>query len=36
MAKVIRVSQEVYDKIASEGKFGESVDDVLRRLLGVE
>ena len=27
-----RISEEVWDAIASRGKFGESVDDVLRRV----
>jgi hypothetical protein len=31
----IRVSQEVWDAIAKRGKFGETEDDVLRRVLGV-
>jgi hypothetical protein len=31
----VQVSEEVYEVIAENGKFGESVDDVLRRLLGV-
>jgi hypothetical protein len=32
----IRVSDEVWDAIAARGRFGETEDDVLRRVLGVE
>ena len=32
----MRVSEEVWDEIAKRGKFGESVDDVLRRVFGLE
>lgn len=31
----ISISQPVWDAIASRGKFGETEDDVLRRILGV-
>ena len=31
----IRISQEVWDAIAERGKFRETEDDVLRRVLGV-
>lgn len=33
--RVIKVSEEVWQKIASHGKFGETEDDVLRRILGI-
>lgn len=33
--RVIKISEEVWQKIASNGKFGETEDDVLRRILGV-
>jgi hypothetical protein len=32
----IKVSDEVWQAIAGHGKFGETEDDVLRRLLGLE
>lgn len=32
----MRVSEEVWDEIAKRGKFGESVDDVLRRVFDLE
>ena len=32
----IRVSDEVWDAIAAKGRFGETEDDVLRRVLGVK
>lgn len=32
----IRVSDEVWEAIAASGRFGETEDDVLRRLLGVD
>jgi len=32
----IRVSDEVWDAIAAKGRFGETEDDVLRRVFGVE
>ena len=31
--KTVRVSWETYDSIIKHGKFGESFDDVLKRLL---
>lgn len=31
----IQISDEVYNKIAKEGKFGETTDDVLRRKYGI-
>jgi hypothetical protein len=35
LLRSVQVSEEVYEVIAQDGKFGESVDDVLRRLLGL-
>ena len=34
--RTVRVSDEVWDQIAKRGKFGESVDDVLRRVFGLD
>ncbi len=34
--KTIRVSMEVWDQIAKRGKFGETEDDVLRRVFGMD
>ena len=31
----VKISNEVYDEIAKLGKFGDVVDDVLRRVLGL-
>jgi len=31
----IKISEEVYEEIAKRGKFGETVDDVLRREFGL-
>jgi hypothetical protein len=31
----VKISKEVYDEIAKLGKFGDVVDDVLRRVLGL-
>jgi negative regulator of replication initiation len=33
--RTIKISDEVWDVIAKDGKFGETADDVLRRLLKV-
>jgi len=33
--RVIKISEEVWQKIATFGKFGETEDDVLRRILGM-
>jgi predicted CopG family antitoxin len=33
MSKVVRVSDETYEKIAKEGSFNESFDNLLSRLL---
>ena len=33
--RTIRVSDEVWDEIAKRGKFGETEDDVLRRVFGL-
>lgn len=33
--RTIKITEEVWQKIASHGKFGETEDDVLRRILGV-
>jgi hypothetical protein len=33
--RMVRISEEVYEEIAKRGRFGETVDDVLRRELGV-
>ena len=33
--RVIKISEEVWQKIATHGKFGETEDDVLRRILGL-
>lgn len=33
--KTIRISDEVWDHIAQHGKFGETADDVLRRMFGL-
>ena len=32
----IKISQEVWDEIAKNGNFGETEDDVLRRVFGIE
>ncbi len=32
----IRISEEVWKEIANRGKFGETEDDVLRRVFGIE
>lgn len=32
----IKISDDVLTEIQKEGKFGDTVDDVLRRLLGME
>ena len=34
--RTVRVSDGVWDEIAKRGKFGETVDDVLRRVFGIE
>ena len=34
--KTIRISDEVWDKIAERGKFGETPDDVLRRVFEID
>ena len=34
--RTVRISEEVWQEIAERGKFGESVDDVLRRVFGLE
>ena len=34
--KTIRISDEVWDAIASRGKFGETEEDVLRRVFKIE
>lgn len=34
--RVIRVSEEVWEAIAAKGKFGETEDDVLRRVFGID
>ena len=34
--RTVRVSEEVWREIANRGKFGESVDDVLRRVFGLD
>lgn len=34
--RTIRISDEVWDEIAKQGKFGETEDDVLRRVFGLE
>jgi predicted CopG family antitoxin len=31
--KTIRISNELYEGLAKQGKFGESFDDVLKRVL---
>ena len=33
--RTVRISEAVYEVIASKGKFGETVDDVLRREFGI-
>ena len=33
--RTVRISEEVWESIAQRGKFGETVDDVLRRLLNL-
>ena len=33
--RTIRISEEVWDKIAKEGKFGETPDDVLKRVFNL-
>ena len=34
--KNVRISDEVWEEIAKRGKFGETEDDVLRRVFGLE
>ena len=34
--RTIRISDEVWDEIAKTGKFGETEDDVLRRIFGIK
>ena len=34
--KTVRVSEDIWGEIAKRGKFGESVDDVLRRVFGLD
>lgn len=34
--RTVQISDVVYEHVATHGKFGESVDDVLRRLLGLD
>lgn len=34
--RTIRISDEVWDEIAERGKFGETPDDVLRRVFGLD
>ncbi len=34
--RTIRISEDVWDEIAKRGEFGETVDDVLRRVFGIE
>lgn len=34
--RTVTVSEEVYDYIAERGRFGESVDDVLRRIFSID
>lgn len=36
MMRTVRISEAVWDQIAARGKFGESIDDVLRRVFGLE
>jgi hypothetical protein len=31
--KMLRVSDETHDRIAAEGKYGDSMNDILERLL---
>ena len=33
--KTVRISDEVWEEIAKRGKFGETEDDVLRRVFGI-
>ena len=33
MTKTIRVSNDTYDKIAKHGKFGDTIDKAIQRLL---
>ncbi len=33
--KTIRISEDVWNAIAAKGKFGETVDDVLRKVFGI-
>ena len=33
--RTVRISEEVWESIAQRGKFGKTVDDVLRRLLNL-
>ena len=34
--RTVTISREVYDYIAERGRFGESVDDVLRRIFSID
>lgn len=36
MARTIRISDEVWEAIAARGKFGETENDVLERVLGIQ
>ena len=36
MARTIRISDEVWEAIAARGKFGETENDVLERILGLQ
>jgi len=33
--RTIRISEDVWEAIAARGKFGETVDDVLRKVFGI-
>lgn len=35
-SKVVRLSADTYNEISRIGKFGETVDTVIRRLLGLQ
>ena len=34
--RTVRITEDVWNAIAARGKFGETEDDVLRRILGIE
>jgi len=33
--KIIRIKKETYNKLAKKGKFGETIDDIINRILDI-